>query len=1129
MTLRRRSFLGGLVAASVGVLVPHGQLPALAAARASAPRASGKIVARQIDHVTPLSVGTLQRPSGQHIDVADVGSTGGETLSLTSPVIDAGQLFERVAAHFRAAPGTAGAALVEVRASPDGTSWTDWLALPIDEHLTDAASSTYYLPPQPVPASSRFAQYRVWLAGSASALEHFALTVMDVNDLNVGPVARLFRAMGGALADAATAGYAMAAPIGPPRILTRQDWGADETLMKWTPKYVPAQKALVHHTVTDDGGTNVAATIRSIYYFHAVTRGWGDIGYNFIVDKFGNIWTGRQGGDNVVAGHAYGWNDGTIGIASLGDYSVAAPTSQLQGAIAAVVSLKMKQLGIQPFGNGVFTHEEQKSDGSWIKVTTSVANMLGHRDCSYVVGQTGGQTACPGGPIYNMLNGLRSLAQTSWQNGYTTLYKIDPQLASGGVPGQLVNVPVAVTNLGSQPIPAGTLVNYRILRNGTAIATGPGAPIAQALAPGALVTVMSPFLVPAIGEYVVRWDLHSGGTWWSQIYSSPVRDQWFRAADWSANWIDDTVSRLWTAGEVRSITVTVQNDGGRTWPATGTNPVRLGYYWLSTATGNRTDGPTKQALPFDVAPGQTITLTIPVVAPAWPTNYTMILDLWKENEFWFKDKGLTPDDTETTVLTDFKAAYAIGALPPFTASKTVTVPVTITDLGRGTFPTSGSYPVTLGYHWADPTGNTVVWDGARTLLPGDLLSQQSVTVPAQVTPPDKGGGYQLRFDLVQEGQAWFSAKGVAMGTVAVAVEGPVVPVYGATYQPLAATLGQSGGLAAAPVTLINRSNFTWPAQGSNPVTLSYHWLSSGQMAAWDGARTKLTADVPPGGSITLNAQVVFPQQQGTYALRWDLVHEGISWFSGKGVATLDQSVVVGPPPFYGGSIDVSQVPPTMPARMRTAVPLKVQNMSNFAWDTGVNLSYHWLDPSGRVVQWDGVRTPLAGQAPNDLRSILATVEAPATPGAYTLKFDIVREGVTWFSSQGMLLAPIAVAVQVPTIGALYGEPAQASGAPTATIAVPIGVTNVGVMTWTPGQVNLSYHLYTAQGALVAWDGARTAIPQAVATGQQAMLNATIRLPATPGAYTIKWDLVQEGITWFSGQGVTMDQTALLVS
>ncbi len=512
------------------------------------------------------------------------------------------------------------------------------------------------------------------------------------------------------------------------KVLTRQDWGADETKMKWTPKYVPWQKAIVHHTVTSDGGSNVAAELRSIYYFHAVTRGWGDIGYSYIVDKFGNIWTGRQGGDNVVAGHAYGWNDGTIGIAALGDFSVTQPSGQMQGAIANVIALKLKQAGIQPFGNGSFTHEEQRTDGSWIKVTSVVANMLGHRDASYTVGVTGGRTACPGNAIYNMLSGLRSLAQNAWTNGYTYLAKIEPQLATGGIAGQTVQVPLAVTNQGATTIPAGTVVNYRVLRNGAQVTQGAGAAVAQPIAPGATGSVTVPFAVPPLGEYIVRWDLQTAGAWWSSLYNTPFRDQWFRSADWDAEWLSDNVSRNWTAGEVRMTTVAVRNDGGRTWPATGVNPVRLGYYWISTATANRFEGQTKLPLPQDVVPGQTITLLMPVVAPVYPTNYTMVLDLYKENEFWFKDKGLAPDDTETTVATDFKAQYTLPSqLPSFAAGATARVPITIVNTGRGTFPVTNSFPVNLGYHWYDSAGTAVVWDGARTKLPTDLLSGQSVT------------------------------------------------------------------------------------------------------------------------------------------------------------------------------------------------------------------------------------------------------------------------------------------------------------------------------------------------------------------------------------------------------------------
>src|SRR5581483_10244149 len=200
---------------------------------------------------------------------------------------------------------------------------------------------------------------------------------------------------------------------------------------------------------------------------------------------FGNIWTGRQGGDNVIAGHAYGWNNGSIGIAALGDYSIAQPTSALQGAIANIVAIKATQLGIQPYGNDTFTHQEQAPDGSWVNITSNPPNVQGHRDCNYILSQHGGQTACPGNGIYNMIDGLRRLAQNAVNAGYFDMPYIDPQLPKAGFPGAVVSVPVTVTNRGQTAIPAGTNVSYRILSKGAVVqAQGPLAPIPAPLAPG---------------------------------------------------------------------------------------------------------------------------------------------------------------------------------------------------------------------------------------------------------------------------------------------------------------------------------------------------------------------------------------------------------------------------------------------------------------------------------------------------------------------------------------------------------------------------------------------------------------------------------------------------------------------
>jgi hypothetical protein len=1118
-----------LIGVFVLALLPNFGAPAVAA-----PRASGRIIANEVGQSWPTHGSGLTRTNGASINAADLsntGSTGGETLLFSSDSIDAGQLFDRLGMHWIAARAAEQTLFIESRTSSDNNTWTDWQQVVEEEDMTNEYTNEHYAAPMPV-SVARFAQYRVWLTnGDPDAIARVNLTFLDVSDLNAGPVARLFNDIAGAFTDF-TRSYASAAPVGSSRIMTRQDWAADESLMSWPPRYQKVQKFVIHHTVTDDGGSNVAATIRSMYYFHAVTRGWGDIGYNYLVDKFGNIWTGRQGGDNVIAGHAYGWNNGSIGIAAIGTYSVAQPTSALQGAIANIVGIKAAQFGIQPYGNETFTHQEQAPNGTWVNITNNPPNIQGHRDCNYVLSQYGGQTACPGNGIYNMLDGLRRLAQNAVTAGYFDMPFIDPQLPKGAFPGALLNVPVVVTNRGQTAIPAGTAVSYRLLKNGAITqAQGGAGSIAAALGPGQSATVSVPLAVPALGSYIVRWDLQTGGTWWNVLKNTPVRDMWFNSADWSADWVKDNVPIAWVAGETRQITVTVMNDGGRVWPAAGVNPVRLAYKWVSNATGNTFPGANRLSLPSDVQPGQTVTLTIPVIAPIYPTNYTMYLDLIKENEFQFADKGIAPDDTPTGVSIDYKVGYTVQGQPVWSAGQTTTVPITISNRGLGVFPTTSSYPVNLAYHWATVAGASVVWDGMRTKLGADLAPGQSVTLQAQVTAPPQGGQYLLRFDLVQEGVTWFSGNGVATGNLVANVIGPLVKSYGADYAPTVQTLAVSGSTATVPITVKNTGNFTWSAAGANPVDLSYHWMdSAGRTVVWDGVRTRLTSDLAPGTSATLQAAITFPTGTGTYTLKWDLVEEGVSWFSGKDVRTFDQPVEVGAAIvfFYGGSLDVSGTPATMGTGMNSTYSVRVQNLSNFTWGGNINLSYHWYDAAGRVVTWDGLRTPLSGIAVNEVRTVSVTVAAPAANGTYTLRYDIAHEGVTWFSGQGMQTPTRAVSVGVPVYGARYAAPATVSGAAGTVVTIPVAITNIGSLPWQPGQVNLAYHLYGATGGTIVWDGARTAIASALANGQLATVSVQVRLPSTPGTYVVAFDLVQEGVTWFGAAGVPVGQVTLQV-
>jgi hypothetical protein len=1119
-------------------LIALASLPRLQPPAVRADRASGHIVANEIWQWDPArygSVALLPAPVASANLSAGVatsaGASGSECLEragavydtalgssiaeITSGVLDAGQRFNYVGAHWRAPAGREDRLVVEVRASVDGTTWGDWIAAPEDEDLADAEHNERYAGPYAV-GDARYAQYRVRaLDGDTSDLASMALTFLDVSDLNAPPLQHLLNDLVGAWQDF-LASFSAAAASNPTHIYTRQDWGADESLMQWIPEYDPWKKAIVHHTVTTNGYTSAAPEIRSIYYFHAITRGWGDIGYNYVVDKYGNIWTGRQGGDDVIGGHAYGWNHGSMGVASLGDFSTATPPQSLLNGVATIIAMKFAQRGIQPFGADTFTHKEEDSAGNWVPVTSNPPNIQGHRDASYVLGVAGGQTACPGAGLYPQLNTIRQTAQTLVNGGFTNLPFINPVLPPTALAGASISVPVTITNRGANVISAAAnRLSYAILngKNGqTVVAQGALTNLSGDIAPGTSQVVVASLNVPSLGQYVIRWGLQQvGGGWWKDVYGTPWRDQWLAAVEWDDSWVSDTAPATMTVGQNVNMSVTVKNTGARAWPAAN---IRLSYHWVSDVTqrtvvwnGNRAN------LPFDVQPGQQVTIPITVAAPSYPTRYQLQFDLVWEGQFWFGDKGVEPLVKIVNVPFDFGAAYSVPQSLTLTPDQRITVPVTVQNTSTSTWPASGTPFVELGTHWLQ-NGAVVEFDGMRTPLPQSLGPGQSAPLQANVDAPSKPGIYQLQFDLALEGISWFTSKGVPAGVTNVTVK---APTYGAQYAP-----GTLGAVAASvttvvPMTVTNTSDFGWT---SPQFALSYHiYDSSNKLVVWDGVRTQLAATIVAGQSAQLQAVLALPSAAGSYIVKWDMVQEGVAWFSQKGVVPAQQAVTIGTLK-YGASYDASQTPSAMATRMTTRVLVNVINSSSFTFSSATNvyLSYHWLDGAGNAVIWDGKRSalnvPSGGSA-----WVWVDVVGPQNPGAYRLAFDLVQEGVTWFSGRGIAPATRGVNVVVVPYGALYTAPASASGAAGSTITVPVTLTNTGSLTWSSGSGwYLAYHIYL-NGAVYVWDGARTTLPNDLAKDQSALVNASVKLPATPGAYEIRFDVVQEGTTWLSGQGV----------
>lgn len=217
-----------------------------------------------------------------------------------------------------------------------------------------------------------------------------------------------------------------------PNCLSRADWGADESLRfddegneVWPPEFFDAQVMTVHHTATQNDDPDPAATVRAIYRYHAVDRGWGDIGYQYLIDEQGRTYEGRwsgsassscvtEGGDGrdfahettadearmVTAAHTGGYNSGNLGVALLGEFTThpvtgGEPKPTAVDALEGVLAELSTRHGIDPEAVVTYRNPHPSSDA-----TKTVHTISGHRD--WVA------TECPGENLYEDLPEIRS-------------------------------------------------------------------------------------------------------------------------------------------------------------------------------------------------------------------------------------------------------------------------------------------------------------------------------------------------------------------------------------------------------------------------------------------------------------------------------------------------------------------------------------------------------------------------------------------------------------------------------------------------------------------------------------------------------------------------------------------------
>jgi len=225
---------------------------------------------------------------------------------------------------------------------------------------------------------------------------------------------------------------------------------------------------------------------------------------------------------------------------------------------------------------------------------------------------------------------------------------------------------------------------------------------------------------------------------------------------------------------------------------------------------------------------------------------------------------------------------------------------------------------------------------------------------------------------------------------------------------------ETGELVVIPVVAANEGRIGWTPEDG--FALSYHWLDrASEVVIWDGRRSVLPHAVPTGETVVIMATVEAPELPGEYLLRWDVVQEGVLWVSESDPTPVEEVAVLARASHAFSVLEMSP-PWVLVAGSKTVVELVLRNEGARSWraDEGFAAAYHWLGRNGEAVVWEGRRTRFPVDVdPGQTVEISAVVKAPPQTGLFQLQWDLVEEGVCWFSDRATVPPPQSTVLVAP--------------------------------------------------------------------------------------------------------------------
>lgn len=491
-------------------------------------------------------------------DVALAGASSASNNSYTSPELTAQFQFNGIGLTWTGSTTKK----IEFALQIDGGQWNT-----LEMQGDDAKNQTEHYTSAPLFVSGQRVRYRI-TGDNAATVQNVHLVYFDST---IPPYHSLASTLKQTLSHSAQSSS---------NIISRSEWGADESYRTWEPEYETPDKIIIHHTAGGNGGSDPAATIRGIYYWHAQVLGWGDIGYNYIIDPDGNIYEGRYGGNAVIGAHAYNsatdtnYNVGSMGVVLLGCYedtegacsTVHEFGDAMKDALEELIASKAATYGFDPSGESNWYGEE-------------LPNVIGHRDVD--------STYCPGNTVHDQLDAVRSAAHNLYSSAQVRSYAAsynNSSVASSYEVAATADLSLSYTNTGRKNWNKDKVVlQVKLVETGERHRFT----LTNSVEDGAIADITGSLTLPTkSGEYTLSTRLYRKG---SPIHGSKYQTKVTVENPYSVTVTSTTMPTAIQQGWQPTVSVTATNNGvtipaGATLELDGQTLATLNTEWATDAT-----------------------------------------------------------------------------------------------------------------------------------------------------------------------------------------------------------------------------------------------------------------------------------------------------------------------------------------------------------------------------------------------------------------------------------------------------------------------------------------------------------------------------------------------------------------